>query len=220
MTEIFNKPHSLTILVQFVWEGPGRYIWMWQLKKEISRECNDIIGSAKGSQISEKYWGEVGKGKRVISLRLGFRRNFLLGWRTDRKFLRNPNLNEIREKSRCLPWSKEEEGAYIFWIKQVPVILWYSFNGKLTRIWISNITETWCHPSSFFILPIRVSWRFIWRNTEKSVYYNTDFSVFRQIKRQDTVYQYHTAFFFLYNFQTPTPSPWRPCLVCAIKNCL
>ena len=27
--------------------------------------CNDIIGSAKGSQISEKYWGEVGKGKRA-----------------------------------------------------------------------------------------------------------------------------------------------------------
>ena len=38
---------------------------MWQSKREISRECNDIIGSAKGSQISEKYWGEVGKGKRV-----------------------------------------------------------------------------------------------------------------------------------------------------------
>jgi hypothetical protein len=34
----------------------------------------------------------------LISLRLGFRRNFLfvsLGWRTDRKFLRNPNPNEI-----------------------------------------------------------------------------------------------------------------------------
>jgi hypothetical protein len=27
--------------------------------------CNDIIGTAKGSQISEKYWGEVGKGKRA-----------------------------------------------------------------------------------------------------------------------------------------------------------
>ena len=38
---------------------------MWQSKREISRECNDIIGSAKGSQISKKYWGEVGKGKRV-----------------------------------------------------------------------------------------------------------------------------------------------------------
>jgi hypothetical protein len=26
---------------------------MWQSKREIYRECNDIIGSAKGSQISE-----------------------------------------------------------------------------------------------------------------------------------------------------------------------
>jgi len=25
------------------------------------------------------------------------------------------------EKGRCLPWSKEEEGAYIFWMKQVSV---------------------------------------------------------------------------------------------------
>ena len=32
---------------------------------KISRECNDIIGSAKGSQISETYWGELGKGKRA-----------------------------------------------------------------------------------------------------------------------------------------------------------
>ena len=38
---------------------------MWQSKREISRECNDIIGSVKGSQTSEKYCGEVGKGKRV-----------------------------------------------------------------------------------------------------------------------------------------------------------
>jgi hypothetical protein len=87
LTAIFNKPRSLTILVQFVWGGPGRYIQMWQLKREISRDCNDIIGSAKGSQISEKYWGEVGKGKRVD----------------------------------VYLWSKEEEGAYIFWMKQVPV---------------------------------------------------------------------------------------------------
>jgi hypothetical protein len=27
---------------------------MWQSKREISRECNDIIGLAKGSQINEK----------------------------------------------------------------------------------------------------------------------------------------------------------------------
>jgi hypothetical protein len=30
------------------------------------------------------------------------------------------------EKDRCLPWSKEEEGAYIFWMKQVAV-------GRLTK---------------------------------------------------------------------------------------
>ena len=29
------------------------------------------------------------------------------------------------EKGRCLPWSKEEEGAYIFLKKQVPVVLSY-----------------------------------------------------------------------------------------------
>ena len=38
---------------------------MWQSEREISREWNDIIGSAKGSQIIEKYWSEVGKGKRA-----------------------------------------------------------------------------------------------------------------------------------------------------------
>jgi hypothetical protein len=44
-------------------------IWKIQRKPEVavsvSRECNDIIGSVKGSQISEKYWGEVWKGKRA-----------------------------------------------------------------------------------------------------------------------------------------------------------
>jgi hypothetical protein len=29
--------------------------FMWKSEREISRECNDIIGSAKESQISEKY---------------------------------------------------------------------------------------------------------------------------------------------------------------------
>jgi hypothetical protein len=62
---------------------------MWQSKREISRECNDINGSAKGSQISEKYWGEVGKGKRV----------------------------DVYLEVQC----KEDEGEYIFWMKQVPV---------------------------------------------------------------------------------------------------
>jgi hypothetical protein len=45
---------------------------------EISRECNDIIGSAKGSQISEKYWREVGKGKRVdVYLEVRKRRGYI-----------------------------------------------------------------------------------------------------------------------------------------------
>jgi hypothetical protein len=34
-------------------------------KRNISGECNDIIRSAKESQISETYLGEVEKGKRV-----------------------------------------------------------------------------------------------------------------------------------------------------------
>ena len=38
---------------------------MWQSKREISRECNDIIGSVKGSQISGKYRGKVEKEKRA-----------------------------------------------------------------------------------------------------------------------------------------------------------
>jgi hypothetical protein len=50
MTEKLTKRRSLNIFVQFVWEGPGSYIYMWLSKREISRECNDIIGLAKGSQ--------------------------------------------------------------------------------------------------------------------------------------------------------------------------
>ena len=38
---------------------------MWQSKREISLECNDIIGLAIGSLISDRYLGEVGKGKRA-----------------------------------------------------------------------------------------------------------------------------------------------------------
>ena len=58
---------SLNILVQFV-RGGGRQLYLnveVELEREISRECNDIIGSAKGSQISEKYRSEVGNGKRA-----------------------------------------------------------------------------------------------------------------------------------------------------------
>ena len=31
-------------------------------------------------------------------------------------------FDRLWTKGRCLPWSKEEEGAYIFWMKQVPVL--------------------------------------------------------------------------------------------------
>jgi hypothetical protein len=45
---------------------------MWQSKREISRECNNIIGSPKGSQISEKNieakWGR-GKRQRYLEVR-------------------------------------------------------------------------------------------------------------------------------------------------------
>jgi hypothetical protein len=45
------------------------------------RECNDIIGSAKGSQISEKYWSEVGKEKRVyVYLEVRKRREEYIFW--------------------------------------------------------------------------------------------------------------------------------------------
>jgi hypothetical protein len=36
---------------------------MWQSKREISQECNDIIGSAKGLQISENIEAKRGRGK-------------------------------------------------------------------------------------------------------------------------------------------------------------
>ena len=62
---------------------------MWQSKREISWECNDIIW------VSERITNK-------------------------RKILRR---SEEGENDRCLPWSKEEDGggAYIFWMKQVPV---------------------------------------------------------------------------------------------------
>jgi hypothetical protein len=77
---------------------------MWQSKREISQECNDIIGSAKGSQISEKNWGEVGKGK-------------------------------------CLP-CKEEEGAYIFLMKQVHVFWTIKITDRCQQLIWSHAEQT------------------------------------------------------------------------------
>jgi hypothetical protein len=104
---------------------------MWQSKREISQECNDIIGSAKESQISEKYWGEVGKGKRVdFYLEVRKRRGqiffewnkCLCNWVSERITNKRTILRRSGEgeKGRCLPWCNEEEGAYIFGMKQVP----------------------------------------------------------------------------------------------------
>jgi hypothetical protein len=43
--------------------------------------------------------------------------------------------SEEGEKGRCLPWSKEEERAYIFWMKQVPVacISWSVHTNTWTK---------------------------------------------------------------------------------------
>ena len=65
MTEIFTKPRSLTIIVQFVWGGPVGLFKCGSRKEKYLGSVTIYIGSAKGSQISEKYWGEVGKGKRA-----------------------------------------------------------------------------------------------------------------------------------------------------------
>ena len=52
------------------------------------------------------------------------------------------------EKGRCLPWSKEEEGAYIFWMKQVPVacISWSVHTNKWRTtqrfVWIISPVHT------------------------------------------------------------------------------
>ena len=51
------------------------------------------------------------------------------------------------EKDRCLPWSKEEEEAYIFWMKQVPVIVTLHSSlviYPLTYIYTSNIWKYVC----------------------------------------------------------------------------
>jgi hypothetical protein len=41
-------------------------------------------------------------------------------------------------KGRCLPWSKEEDGAYIFWMQQVPVdrcARFFRYEFKHSRLW-------------------------------------------------------------------------------------
>jgi hypothetical protein len=59
-------------------------------------------------------------------------------------------------KGRCLPWSKEEEGAYIFWMKQVPVVgdSFYKaiFNFIIVDNEVSHSVEitSWIRYLSFF----------------------------------------------------------------------
>ena len=52
-------------------------------------------------------------------------------------------------KGRCLPWSKEEEGAYIFWMKQVPVY-------HLHKYLVDFLHEGW--------FPNRLTWKSIVKN--------------------------------------------------------
>jgi hypothetical protein len=54
VTHVHKKKEDKNIIGNYL-PISGRYIYMLQSKREISLECSDIIGSAKGSQISEKY---------------------------------------------------------------------------------------------------------------------------------------------------------------------
>jgi hypothetical protein len=60
------------------------------------------------------------------------------------------------EKGRCLPWSKEEEGEYIFLMKQVPVYPPPIFSLKL--FFFFSFYIIWLHTriikSSFVIYPL------------------------------------------------------------------
>jgi hypothetical protein len=46
-------------------------------------------------------------------------------------------------KGRCLPWSKEEEGGYIFWMKQVPVHMTLSAMNYLLFNYTEYYLEHW-----------------------------------------------------------------------------
>ena len=45
-------------------------------------------------------------------------------WKIQRNDWKIENVT-FAEYSCPIPWSKEEEGAYIFWMKQVPVLIWF-----------------------------------------------------------------------------------------------
>ena len=61
----FLISHIRWLFLSNLSEGGPVDIFKCGSRKEKYLGSNDIIGSAKGSQISETYWGEVGKGERV-----------------------------------------------------------------------------------------------------------------------------------------------------------
>jgi hypothetical protein len=59
-------------------------------------------------------------------------------------------------KGRCLPWSKEEEGAYIFWMKQVPVVKHHNPN---------QTTDNWTIPAVWYLFQTSSEWLLFYANS-------------------------------------------------------
>jgi hypothetical protein len=125
---------------------------MWQSKREISRECNDIIWSAKGSQISEKYWGEVGKGKRVdVYLEVRKRRGHIF-------FEWNKCL--CRQQILIVPWSNRNSNMTSF----------FRFKNKRAsyRLGLISLAHAPVHVTDFSVVNVQVdklSSARIWQHT-------------------------------------------------------
>ena len=113
---------------------------MWQSKREISRECNNIIWSAKGSQISEKYWGEVGKRKRadIIYLEVKKRRGHIFfEWNKYLWFILPLYWKAIVELSVIFLFSKSHPFDWI--VAQIQTLMWLISNDLINRCWEENI---------------------------------------------------------------------------------
>ena len=113
---------------------------MWQSKSQISREWNDKIGSAKGSQISEIYWGEVGKKKRVdVYLEVRKRRGHIF-------FEWNKCLCSFPIKSVFLsPFRIRKRFHFDFWFI-------FTTDGEYVL-------------SIYLLIVIFIDWKHRWRNT-------------------------------------------------------
>ena len=115
---------------------------MWQSKREISRECNDIIGSAKGSQISEKCWREVGKGKRAdVYLEVRKRRGHIF-FEWNKCLCKLPIGGKFKDKQNG--WFRKEVLVDQFPSKTVEVfrqIGWVSIPSKSIKILWQSF---WC----------------------------------------------------------------------------